>query len=518
MADLQRIEVKNVVGIAYDPNPSDVNANVWTNGLNVKFRNGAAAKADGLSRVFPPTLSPPLHLQPYLSQSIPYWIAGSATKLHRTEGSVWQDVSRASGAYSASLDDNWNGGILNQVVILNNGKDLPQSLLPTDTLFTDLPNWPTDTRAHIMRPFKNYLIALGITRASVEQPTTVKWSSPADPGEVPFTWDVTDVTNDAGENFLSDTSGAIVDGKKLKDTFMIYKEDSVYSMRYIGGTFVFQFQQVFDDIGALSTNCIAEFDGKHFVVGQGDVYVHNGVQKSSVIDGKMKKYLYNSIKNTTVKAVFVVPDYNNTEMWICFQSSDNVATGSPYANRALIWNWKDDNWSIRDIPETPAATYGIVDPQESDAWDDDSDSWDIDTTAWGNASYNPSKSKLVFAGTNQGTVFAVGDTNLFDGEIFKTMVERNQIYLGDDQKVKFVSSITPHLSGVGTADIYVGANMLHDAPTEWFGPYQFTIGVDDKIDCRVSGRYVGVRFEMASTGTWSLNGYTAEFTPTTGKR
>ena len=519
MADLQRVEVKNVVGIVTDPNPSDVTAQVWTGGLNVKFRNGAVAKADGLSRVFPATLAPSLHLQPYLSQNTPYWISGSATKLHRTEGSVWQDVSRTTGgAYAATLQKNWNGGVLNQVVVLNNGVDLPQSLLPTATRFTNLPNWPTDTVCKVMRPYKNYLVALGITKASVDNPTTVKWSSPADPGEVPFTWDVNDATNDAGENFLADTSGAIVDGKKLKDTFIIYKEDSVYSMRYVGGTFVFQFQQLFDDIGALSTNCIAEFDGKHFVVGQGDVYVHNGVQKSSIIDGKMKNYLFNSIKNATVKAVFVVPDYNNNEMWICFQSSDNVVTGSPYANRALIWNWKDDNWSIRDIPETPAATYGIVDPQISDAWDNDTATWDSDTTAWGNASYNPSKSKLVFAGTNQGTVFAVGDTNLYDGATFKARVERNQIYLGDDQKIKFVSSITPHINGKGTCQIYVGANFLHDAPTEWFGPFPYTIGVDEKIDCRVSGRYVGVRFEFETTGSWSLNGYTAEFTPTTGKR
>jgi hypothetical protein len=519
MADLQRVEIKNVVGISYDPNPSDVLAQVWTGGLNVKFRNGRVEKADGLSRVFPPTPAAPLHLQPYLSQNIPYWIMGSTTKLYRTEGSSWVDVSRTTGGdYAATLDNNWNGGILNQVVVLNNGVDKPQSLKPTDSDFTDLPNWPATYRAKVMRPFKNYLVALGITVSSVEQPTTVKWSSPADPGEVPFTWDVTDVTNDAGENSLADTTGAIVDGKKLKDSFIIYKEDSVYSMRYIGGTFVFQFQQLFDDVGMLAPNCAAEFDGKHFVVGQGDVYVHNGVQKSSVIDGRMKNYLYNSIKNTTVKAVFVVPDYNNNEMWICFQSADNIVTGSPYANRALIWNWKDDNWTIREIPETPAATYGIVDPQVSDAWDDDSNTWDSDTTAWGNASYNPSKSKLVFAGNQQMTIFAVGDTNLYDGATFKARVDRNQVYLNDDQKIKFVSSITPHLSGVGVCNIYVGSNMLHDAPTEWFGPYQYTIGVDDKIDCRVSGRYVGVRFEFETQGSWTLNGYTAEFTPTTGKR
>lgn len=519
MADLQRVEIKNVVGVAHDPNPSDVLPQVWTGGLNVKFRNGRVEKADGFSRVFPETPQTPLHLQPYLSDNIPYWIMGGPTKLYRTEGSSWIDVSRTTGGdYLASLESNWNGGILNQVVILNNGFDVPQSKRPTDTNFENLPNWPSDTQAKIIRPFKNYLVALNVTQISVNKPTMVKWSSPADPGEVPFTWDVTDVTNDAGETTLADTTGAIVDGKKLKDSFIIYKEDSVYAMRYIGGTFIFQFQQLYDDIGALSANCISEFDGKHFVVGQGDVYVHNGVQKTSVIDGRMKNYLFDSIKNTSVKNVFVVPDYNNNEMWVCYQSTDDEDSSNGYATRALIWNWKDDNWTIRNIPESSSATYGIVDPQESDAWDNDSTQWNIDTTAWGNASYNPSKSKLVFSGATQNTVFAVGDTNLYDGSTFRSMVEREQVYLDDDLKIKFVSSITPHLSGVGSCNIYVGSNFLHDSPTEWFGPYQYSIGEDFKVDCRVSGRYVGVRFEFFGEGSWKLNGYTAEFTPTTGKR
>lgn len=519
MADLQRVEVKNVVGIVNDTNASDVGAGAWTGGINIKFRNGRVEKADGFSRVFPPTPQTPLRLQPYLSENIPYWILGGPSKIYRTEGSSWVDVSRAvGGPYLATLENNWNGGILNQVVVLNNGFDVPQSKRPTDSLFLDLPNWPADTQAKIIRPFKNYLIAMNLTQSSVNRPTMVKWSSPADPGEVPFTWDPTDVTNDSGENTLADTTGAIVDGKKLKDSFIIYKEDSVYSMRYIGGTFVFQFQQLFDDIGVLGTNCISEFDGKHFVVGQGDVYVHNGVQKQSVISGRMKDFLFNSIKNTTVKNVFVVPDYNNSEMWICYQSTDDPEPGNNYANRALIWNWKDDNWTYREIPLSSGATYGIVDPQVSDSWDSDVKNWNSDTTAWGNASYNPSKNRLVFSGAADNTAFAVGDTNLFDGQPFRSMVEREQVYLDDDLKVKFVTSVTPHLSGNGSAKIYIGANFLHDAPVEFFGPYSYTIGSDYKIDCRVSGRYVAIRFEFEGTDSWTLNGYTAEFTPTTGKR
>ncbi|KAB2362968.1 hypothetical protein F8B21_30935, partial [Escherichia coli] len=98
------------------------------------------------------------------------------------------------------------------------------------------------------------------------------------------------------------------------------KEDSVYSMRYIGGLFIFQFQQLFNDVGILGPNCAVEFDGNHFVVGHGDVYVHNGVQKQSVIDAQVRKFFFSDINPDNYQRPFVLADHVNTEMWVCYSS------------------------------------------------------------------------------------------------------------------------------------------------------------------------------------------------------
>uniref|UniRef100_A0AAU6VZG2 Particle protein n=3 Tax=unclassified bacterial viruses TaxID=12333 RepID=A0AAU6VZG2_9VIRU len=515
--DLIRVEVKNPVGIISDPSATDVPLQAWNDASNVRFKDGRVTKAQGYEAVFPVPPERPLFLMPYLSGNVPFWFSAGAGYIHRTEGSSWVNVTRSSGPYAAGVENQWSGGFLNQVAVLNNPANPPQSLRPNGTLFEDLPNWPADTRAKVIRPFKNYLVAMNITRNSVEQNTTVKWSSPADPGEVPFTWDVNDATNDAGESFLADTAGAIVDGKKLKDSFIIYKEDSVYAMRYIGGVFVFQFQQLFDDVGMLSRNCAAEFDGKHFVVGQGDVYVHNGVQKQSVIDGKMKNFLYSAIKATGINNVFVVPDYNNTEMWVCFQGS-SAQSSNGTADTALIWNWREDTWTMRQIPNAICGTFGIMDPQVSDAWDADGQIWDQDQSAWGSANYNPSKTRVVLGSYENNRVYSIGEVTEFGGAPFLSRLEKRSINFDDDQRLKFVSSVTPHFSGSGKGKVYVGASMLHDAPTEWFGPYPYEVGKDYKIDCRVTGRYIGVRFEIESVGAWTMNGYTIEMTKPTGKR
>lgn len=516
--DLQRIEVKNPAGILTDPNPSDLPLDAWSNGNNVRFRNGKTSKVDGHTSVFPTPLEAPLQVFPFLSELTPFWISAGATKIHLTSGSTWTDYSRlVGGPYSASLTNRWTGGFLSGVSILNNPVDKPQSLLPGANNYTDLPNWPATHRAKIMRPFKNYLVALNLVASSVEQPTTVKWSSPADPGNVPFTWDPTDPTNDAGETSLADTPGAIVDARKLRDTLIIYKDDSVYSMRFVGGVFVFQFQQLFDDVGMLSPNCVAEFDGKHFVVGRGDVYVHNGVQKASVIDGKMKDFLFSSIQAQSPESTFVVADYANTEMWICFPASTGAAAQG-FCDKAVIWDWKEDKWSIRDIPRLVSAASGIIDPQESDAWSSDPNPWETDATSWGSQTYNPSRMKILLASNIDNKLYVVGESNAFNGVAFTSTIEKTNVYFGDDQKVKSIHSLTPHITGTGVAKIYIGTSMLQDSPVTWSGPYLYTIGTSYKVDCRLFGRYVGVKFEFDSLGPWVLNGYTLEFTPTSGKR
>lgn len=516
--DLQRVEIKNPTGILSDPNPSDVPPDAWTGGMNIAFRNGKAERVEGYNQVFSTPPLPPLHISPHLTQGTPFWISGSATKIHLTAGTTWTDYSRlAGGAYNASSSSKWNGGYLSGVAVLNNRNDLPQALLPSANNFVDLPNWPASYRARVMVPFKNYLVALNLVVDSVFYPSAVKWSSPADPGEVPSTWSITDPTNDAGETALADTPGAIVDARKMRDTLVIYKDDSVYSMRYVGGVFVFQFQQLFNDIGALAENCIAEFDGKHFVVGKGDVYVHNGVQKTSVIDGKMKEMLFNTMLPESAQATFVCADHPNTEMWICFAASGAASAGG-YCDRALVWNWREDKWSQRQLPNVGGSSFGVVDPQDPRTWATVSGSWDSKSTPWASSTYNPSKTKVLLFSTANNKVYIVGDTPTFEGEEFTSTLERSDIYMGDDLKVKVVNSITPHIRGQGDGAVYVGTSMLQDSPVRWDGPFPFRIGMDHKIDCKVLGRYVGLRFEFPSSSRWELNGYTIEFVPTAGKR
>lgn len=514
----QRVEFKNPSGMITDVNPADLPQNVWSSVLNASFRDGKSRKSLGYSKVFGSSPADVLFLIDNIESNQMYWYEATPTALYRTEGSTHTNLTRSvGGPYSATEETGWTGTILNAVVIMNNPNDKPQALRRADATFIDLPNWPANTTCKMIRSYKNYLIALNVIKSGAEYPTMVKWSSPADPGQVPSTWNEADPTNDAGETSLTSSGDAILEGRKLRDSFIIYKERSVHSMNYIGGTFVFGFRQLFDDIGIMSQHCVAEFDGKHFVVGKGDVYVHNGVEKKSVITGKVKDLLFSNIRNDAFQRCFVVPDYGNTEMWVCYPSNSSSKTNKG-CDMAFVWNWSEETWSLRQLPDIRYATFGIVDPKLSDSWNDAVGNWQTDSVAWGETNYNPSKTKVLMTSAINNKVYVVGDEASFDGVLYQTTLVKSDIYLGDDRGLKVLTSVTPHVNGKGSLQIYVGSTNIQNAPVKWEGPYEYTIGSQYKIDCRTVGRYAAIRVQSTSESDWELNGFTMEFAPLGGNR
>lgn len=506
----QRIEVNSPAGIIKDKSPTDIPMEAWSDGANVLFNNGKATKAYGHLPVFGTPSGAPYWSFPVIDDDILTWYYATDSKIYKYFGQAHVDVTRTASDYGFDIDIGWNGGTLNGLPVANNGIDVPQIVESADNEFKDLPNWPSTLRARVIKPFKNYLVALNLVSNSSELSHSLRWSSPADPGFAPPSWDIADPTEQAGQVELADSSGRIVGGVPLKDNFIIYKEDAVYAMRFIGGLPVFQFKKLFSDIGAVSTHSISEFEGKHFVVGVGDIYVHDGINKKSVADSMVRDFFYSTVDNTYFHRVHTVVDRLRTEIWICFPNKDSL---NGQCNFALIWNWGDNTWAVRTLPNTYYATAGIIDPDAqtaTDIWDNSEGSWDDDVSSWNEGTYNPAKQKLMLLSPWDTKMFLVDRTSLFDTEIFTSTLERSGMDFEEPRQIKYINSVAPQVTGAGILDIFVGSQMIEGAGIAWKGPYPYEIGVDYKIDCRASGRFIAVKFQSDSSASWEINGYTME--------
>ena len=76
--------------------------------------------------------------------------------------------------------------------------------------------------------------------------------------------------------------------------------------------------------------------------------------------------------------------------------------------------------------------------------------------------------------------------------------------------VKQVTSVWPKMSGSSSVNVYVGAQMSTEDSVTWEGPYTFDPDTQSKVPVRVTGKYIGVKFESTGDQTWRLDGYSLD--------
>lgn len=508
-------------GIVKDIPAHELPPGAWSAGGNIRFRDGKVVRSLGHSQVFgTPSIAPywAMHVQ---STTDAMWLYANQTSIYATDGTTHANVSNASG-YNMDLDRLWSGGVLGGIPVITNGVEPPQfwATATLATLLANLTNWPAVTLCRDIKPFKNHLVALDITKAGVRYPHMIKWSHPADPGTVPSSWDETDATLDAGEKELDDVgSGFLMEGLALGDSLILYKEGSTWGMQYIGGVLVFRFYPILLTTGILSKHCstLVQEGRLHFVATGNDVIVHDGRDAKSVLDKRWRKYVQENINSDEFHKSFVVANEANKEAWFCFPTGS-----STWPNLALIWNWKDNTIGVRTLPSNISfiAPGVVVSGAAPGTWNPDSDTWDSDTTTWDQRPFGALTLSLLMTDPTNTKMYLAEDTNAFDGSDFDAYVERTGLaVVGQDRdgkpKVdlivrKLVTRIWPR--GVqGTFDVLVGYQETIDGATTWSAAQTFITGTTKYLDFTISGKLIAVKYQdSAVKGYWEVSGQDLE--------
>jgi len=476
---------------------------VWQVATNIRFNDRYAEKFKGHSDIFSQPTVTPYFLLPLQTNTVYYWLYAGLNDIYSSQHVKLSTTSYSSGGH-------WVGDVFGGIPVLTNGVDAPQTLYPAtvnDTVI-DLSNWTAGHVCRSLKGYRGYLIALNVTKGTTEYPYLVKWSHQADPGFLPNSWDHTDPTKDAGEQSLSDQGGPIVDGGTLKDSFIIYRENSIYEMRLIGGRFIFNFRKIFDNQGIYSTRCFVEDDGKHCVLTNDDLVLHNGNTMQSIIDSRTRNTLFDTLTSATNNdTTFLAADYGKNEIWVCYPEG----SGS-FPTKALVYNYRHNTFGYRDLPGTMDINYGVVQNIVDLSWDSDSDTWDSDDSVWDANVYDPTKRNLLICDTSNRRLFKANDTDQFNAVNYTATLERTGLAFGDTSKVKKINRVWPRIEAdSGTLiTIYLGAQETIGATVVWDSGTQFTVGTDYKIDSQKTGRLLGIRFETKENVAWKLHGYTMD--------
>jgi hypothetical protein len=496
------------VGVVDDLPSYQLPLDAWSSATNVRFNDGYAEKFKGQSEPYGTPSVAPYFVLPVQSETVQYWMYAGLTSVYVTQGTAQTDIS--NGTHQANGDNTWNGGILGTIAVITNGEDPPQfweTPSPSVSL-ADLSNWPASTKCKVIKPYKNYLVAMDVTKPSGRFPQLVKWSHPADPGAVPDSWDEADTTKDAGETTLSQDGGYILDGHVMGDVFVIYRERSIWEMRFIGGKFIFQFRELFGDVGALATHCVAEFEGKHLVLTANDLMVHDGRNIQSVADKKQRDTLFADIDTTNAKRTFLAPNHQKNEIWICYPE-----TGQTFATKALVWNYRHNTFGYRALPGARHIGFGVVDATALGTIDAHTDTIDSYTDTYDKVLYDSSKSRMLIADTTNTLLLQADDTNQFNGVNFTSTLQRTGINLDNDMaSVVRIKRILPKIEAANGTEVgvKVGYQSVPEGAVNWSSSNTFTVGTDYKIDISNDnnvGRLLAIEYQTTGDVAWKLHGF-----------
>ena len=496
------------IGVNKDLSVHELPIAAWSDAQNIRFLDGYAQQFYGHSQVYGTPSATPQYLLPCNISSARYWIYATASKTYCvtvTGGSVVEtDITHATPR--TGVVNQWTGTLLSGIPILNVGdtSKVPMSWdLNTANKFVDLANWPANTYCKSLRAFKNYLVALNVTKAGTNYPFMVKWSTPADPGAVPSSWDQTDPTKDAGEVDLAEDPSPIVDGLQLRDSFMIYTESGCWRMDFTGGPYVFRFSKVMGISGAMNRNCIVECGGFHVVLTGNDVVANDGQAPVSILDKETRRYLFQILDTSYSNLCFVFKNPFFNEVFICYPS-----IGSTVCDSAMVWNYVDKTVSFRSMPSVNHAAYGPVDNTLNSTWASDPDPWASDLTLWGSPDYIPNTARVIM-GTSTTKLYMLDAAASFDGSLPTSYIERRGLSLDLPGRMKIVRGIRARVTGnVGdTITVKVGSSDDPYTDPVYGTAMTHTIGTTISDDCMVHGRYIAVRFEGLTAYQWRLDSF-----------
>ena len=523
-------------GINSDVSPWELPSEFITSGINFRSSSNRIISSGSIDDWDAPAANINAgHIIPVRTPIGNFWIVLGRAKVEVFDGALWHNITSAAGYGGIGVNDEllWTSCMLGAIPIVNNPQHVPEVWDPqtavtilTPLLFDGAPTtWATKGYSFdVIRSHKNFLFALNLTEGGINFPNAYRWSHPADINGLPFTWDETDLSALAGRAQLGGDGGQLLDGLSLRDSFCMYSESAINILDPSGDEFVWKRRNLSETVGIASKNCVAEIKGTHLFIGDGDILINDGNQIQSKIHNRLRRRFTSQLNGDYYHRSYVVRNTALKEVWFC------VAEGSAqYPNTAYVFNWKDDSWSIHDLPyaddgaspplATSAITHAAYGPKSEAALTYLTVPGSYATTLlkYGSNSQTPLSNTVLGVYFEDSGLTVLDPANSTPGVDTDCLIERRDLMLDNSREVKTVTRLYPLTDGLSSITIQFGASMDPGGSINWTNELVFDPTTDRKLDIRKTGVYFAYRIKSITDGSVSVTGIGVEYA-NSGKR
>lgn len=443
---------------------------------------------------------------------------------------TFQDISGDSLSIPLGSEWSWSGCLNGAIIILNNSYyypvyweggsgdvvDLPWHIevIDSETVTT---TWKDKGySASVIRAHKNYLIALDLDDTTL-RPDSFRWSHSADENGIPFTWDPDETSANAGIQALGGDGGRIIDGLSLRDSFVIYSEKAINILDLSGDEFIWRRRELSSTVGLISRNCVVEVKGIHYLMTHGDIVTFDGNNITSIAHNAIQTRI-KRINTDVLDRAFVFSNDKRKEIWFCVPEDNNTTPSV-----ALIYQWKQQTWSIRDLPDNTG--YIVTAPElqsQGEPWDyypdgpesplDPAD-WEFDNTLW-----SEGVARITFQEHPYAVNHGNSEIHLLDAkepiDDLDVFLERTNLPIEGQVNITTLTRLYPHIEGSNLLRIRVGSQDRPGGRIRWKPYKDFNPDPDEgdrKLDVRSTGALHCYRIESIGKGNFRLAGLDIEY-------
>ena len=369
---------------------------------------------------------------------------------------------------------------------------------------------PTATRETLISPTTRHLIHFG-TEVTIGDPSTqddmfIRFSQDEDINiYTPL------ATNTAGSQRIQDGTkimGALV----AKENILVWTDNSLYTMKFVGAPFTFGFEQVGTNCGLIGKNAAIEIDGVAYWMSNNGFFAFDGTVNS--LPCSVEDYVYDDCDTT--KGQQINAGINNlfTEVVWWYPS-----TGSDFNNRSVTYNYGQSNQ-----PTPMGNWYTGVNTNSI-------------RTSWIDSLIYPKPYATAFKSANTGTFPSVigesglGQTLFFEHEVgtdqinpdgttttLTSFIESYDFSLQQDQSEVFLAMrrFLPNfkvLTGDSEVTIAVADYPADPNTATQLSPFIIN-STTTKVDTRARGRYANLKIANTGSGqSWRFGTFQADLQP-----
>ena len=382
----------------------------------------------------------------------------------------------------------------------------------TTTSGFETTNNPTATRTTLISPTTRHLIHFG-TEVTIGTPTTqddmfIRFSADESINEYTI-----QATNTAGSQRLQDGT-RIVGALVAKENILVWTDNALYTMKFVGAPFTFGFEQVGTNCGLIGQNAAVEIDGVAYWMSNNGFFSFDGTVNS--LPCSVEDFVYDNIDTT--KGQQICAGINNLFTEVLWW---DPSSGATFNDRSVIYN------------------YGAkAPPGEMGNWYNNTNT-NFNRTTWIDSLVYPKPYATAYNSTGTGTFpVIVGETGLGQSVFFEHEIGTDQVNPDGSTTalLSFIQSYNFALQtdqGIGeyflamrrflpNFKVLTGNNQItisvSDYPSEnvtatTLSPFTIT-SATTKVDTRARGRYANLKIENTGAGeSWRFGTFQADLQP-----